>query len=113
MRSCNRLNAVTLGKDVATLGDNAFLFCLGLEKVEIQNPDFDTKGLESTIHYHTAIRPDGSLYTIPSVKIAGYEEVLYGTVDLAEPVWKEIPTGTKMEESGYHFFKFALRKIEE
>ena len=110
---CNRLNEVTLGKDVATLEDNAFLFCLGLEKVEIKNPDFDTKGLESTIHYHTAIRPDGSLYTIPSVSIAGYEEVLYGTVDLAEPVWKEIPTGTKMEESGYHFFKFVLRKIVE
>ena len=64
--------------------------------------------------YRTVINPDGTLCPIPSISISGYAEVLYGANDLTDKDgWELLPSGTKMEESGYHFFKYVLRKIEE
>ena len=68
-------------------------------------------GLEKAVVYRTAINPDGTLYPIPSISIPGYKEVLYGANDpTGKDGWQPIPSCAKMEESGYHFFKYVLER---
>ena len=74
------------------------------------------KVLGPAIHYHMAIKPDGSFYTIPSVSIEGYVEMLCGKKELTDPDWEELgPVGKKpMSDYGdYRFFKVVIKKIEE
>ena len=111
-KGCTHLGTVTGGKDLVAVGENAFYQCMSLEAISLENAAV-LDSLANAIVYHTAIDAEGKPYVIPFIDIPGYKNVLYGAVDLAEPDWKEIPTGTRMEESGYHFFKFVLKKIGE
>ena len=63
--------------------------------------------------YQTAIDKDGKPYPIPYIEAPGYENELYGTDRLEDPNWVLLDSGKPMEASGYHFFKFVLRKIED
>ena len=115
-KKCRKLNTVTLGNDVVSIGTNAFYLCTALEKIEILNPEFDVNCLDGAIVYQTAIRPDGSLYMIPSVSIAGYVEMLYGKKELVEANWDALgPVGERpmTDYRDYRFFKVAIKKIEE
>ena len=108
-KKCRKLNTATLGKDVVKVNEKAFYLCLDLEKIVVENPDA-LESLKDAIVYQTAIDPDGKPYPIPFIEVLGYKNVLYGTVDLVNPDWQPVPDGTKMEESGYHFFKYVLEE---
>ena len=115
-KKCYSLNTFTGGKNLASIGEKAFYLCASLESVVIENPNFDIEkgGLKEAIVYQTAIKEDGTLYTIPTVTIPGCAAVLYGTNDLTDPTsWTPVDPDKTMEASGYHFFKFVLKKIEE
>ena len=117
-KKCRKLNTVTLGNDVVSIGTNAFYLCTALEKIEILNPEFDVSCLDGAIVYQTAIRPDGSLYPIPDVTISGYAQFLYGKEELTDSEWinlgKVVP-GKPMEDylPPCRFFRIVLTKIEE
>ena len=111
-KGCTRLGTVTGGKNLVSVGENAFYQCMSLETIELENADV-LDSLKNAIVYQTAIDAQGKPYVIPRIDIPGYKNVLYGTVDLVEPKWEEVPEGTTMQESGYHFFKFVLKKIGE
>ena len=84
---------------------------MSLEKIEIGNPKFEVASIDDAVVYRAAFDSEGKLYTIPSIKLSGYKEVLYGTDDLTDPgSWKPVEAGKTMEESGYHFFKFVLEQ---
>ena len=116
-KNFNNLNAVTFGKDVAKFGEKAFLYCMSLESIEIGNPDFDLSSLDGAISYHTAIKPDGSLYPIPNVTVNGCQQTLEGKAALTDANWADlgaVDPGKPMEDyTGYHFFRIVLKKIEE
>ena len=111
-KGCTHLGTVTGGKDLVSVGENAFYQCMSLETISLENADV-LDSLKNAIVDQTAIKEDGSLYTIPAITLPNCESVLYGTVDLVEPKWVAVPEGTTMEASGYHFFKFVLKKIGE
>lgn len=110
-KKCRKLNTITLGKDVVKVGEKAFYLCLSLERIVAEDSAV-VSSIADAVVYQTAIRPDGSLYTIPSITVPGYVEVLYGTDDLAKPNWKKVDAGKTMEESGYHFFKYVLEEAK-
>ena len=113
LKKCYNLNAFTGGANLVTFGEKAFYLCSSLERIEIDNPSFDLEasGLQDAVVYQAAIRPDGTLYTIPAISLPGYKAVLYGTNDLSDPSgWRPVDQGQTMEESGYHFFKYVLEK---
>ena len=116
-KECLNLNTVKFGKDVAKVGEKTFLYCMSLETVEIDNPDFDLSSLDGAINYHTAVNPDGSLYPIPNVTVAGCQQTLEGKAALTDANWTdlgEVVPGKPMEEyAGYHFFRIVLKKIGE
>ena len=116
-KECLNLNTVKFGKDVAKVGEKTFLYCMSLESVEIDNPDFDLSSLDGAINYHTAIKPDGSLYPIPNVTVAGCQQTLEGKAALTDANWADLGAvvpGTPMEDyTGYHFFRIVLKKIGE
>lgn len=112
-KGCTRLGTVTGGKNLTSVGENAFYQCMSLETIQLDNADV-LETLKNAIVYQTAIKKDGSLYTIPSITLPGCKAVLYGTNDLGDPnSWQPVDSDKTMEESGYHFFKFVLKKIEE
>lgn len=110
---CGSISNVVVEPGITEIGEGFFYPCLSLTKILIWNSSA-INGLEKAVVYRTVINPDGTLCPIPSISIPGYEEVLYGANDLTDKDgWELLPSGTKMEESGYHFFKYVLRKIEE
>lgn len=112
-KGCTRLGTVTGGKNLVSVGENAFYQCMSLETIQLDNADV-LETLKNAIVYQTAIKKDGSLYTIPSITLPGCKSVLYGTNDLGDPdSWQPVDSDKTMEASGYHFFKFVLKKIEE
>ena len=116
LKKCYNLNAFTGGANLVTFGEKAFYLCSSLERIEIDNPSFDLEasGLQDAVVYQAAIRPDGTLYTIPAISLPGYKAVLYGTNDLSDPSgWRPVDQGRTMEESGYHFFKYVLEKRDK
>ena len=116
-KRCLYLNTVTFGKDVKKVGEKAFLYCMSLETIKIDNPDFDLSSLDGAINYHTAVKPDGSLYPIPNVTVTGYQQTLEGKENLTDANWTDlgpVVPGKAMENyGGYHFFRIVLKKIEE
>ena len=116
-KNFNNLNAVTFGKDVTKVGEKAFLYCMSLESVEIENPNFDLSSLDGAISYHTAIKSDGSLYPIPNVTVNGCQQTLEGKAALTDANWTDlgaVDPGKSMEDyTGYHFFRIVLKKVEE
>ena len=110
---CGSISNVVVEPGITEIGEGFFYPCLSLKSLRIEELAA-AHGLEKAVVYRTAINPDGTIYPIPSISIPGYEEVLYGANDLTDKDgWELLPSGTKMEESGYHFFKYVLRKIEE
>ena len=110
-KDCYFLNAVKIGKGVEKFGKKAFWFCMSLERIEIDNSEFEVASIDDAVIYRAAFDSAGKLYTIPSIKVSGYNEVLYGTDDLTDPgSWKPVEAGKTMEEAGYHFFKFVLEQ---
>lgn len=113
----NNLETLKLGKDVAKVGEKAFLYCMSLESIEIENPKFDLSSLDGAISYHTAIRPDGSLYPIPNVTVAGCQQTLEGKKELTDANWADLgavdPGKPMSDYTGYHFFRIVLKKIGE
>ena len=116
-KNCNNMATLKVGKNVVRIGEKAFLYCMSLESIEIENPNFDLSCLDSAISYHTAIRPDGSLYPIPNVTVKGCQQMLEGKKELTDANWTglgAVVPGKPMEDyTGYHFFKIVLKKIEE
>ena len=79
----------------------------GLGRLTIQGSGF----IQDAVVYQAAIRPDGTLYTIPAISLPGYKAVLYGTNDLSDPSgWRRVDQGRTMEETGYRFFQIRLEK---
>ena len=112
-KGCTRLGTVTGGKDLISVGENAFYQCMSLETIKLDNADV-LDSLKNAIVYQTAIKEDGSLYTIPAITLPNCESVLYGTNDLSDPnSWQPVDSNKTMQASGYHFFKFVLKKIGE
>ena len=101
------------GKVVATFGEKAFYLCLSLEQIVIENPGFDMDSLKDAIVYQAAIDDQGMVYPIPRIDAEGYDEELYGKVNLADGEWTKIgPVGSMtMEKSGCHFFQIRLERI--
>ena len=116
-KRCLYLNTVTFGKDVKKVGEKAFLYCMSLETIKIDNPDFDLSSLDGAINYHTAVKPDGSLYPIPNVTVTGYQQTLEGKANLTDANWTDlgavVPGKPMSDYTGYHFFRIVLKKIEE
>lgn len=107
-----KLSKVTVGKDVTTIGEKAFYKCMSLEKIVIDNPDFDINQLSKAVVYQLMLGEDGKLYPYPSIQAAGYEEVLYGKNDLSGE-WKKIEDWdreTPMQSTGYRFFQIRVQK---
>ena len=111
-KKCRKLNAVTLGADVESVGTNAFYLCVALERIKVENAEA-VESLKGAVVYQTAIDKDGKPYPIPYIEAPGYKNELYGTDSLEYPDWVLLDSGKPMEASGYHFFKFVLRKIED
>lgn len=116
-KKCRKMNSIALGKNVVSVGTNAFYLCVSLETIDVGNPaalDSLTKG---AIVYQTAIKPDGSLYPIPNVTATGYAQFLEGKAGLADTEWTDLgkvdPERTMESYEGYHFFRVVLRKIGE
>ena len=113
LKKCYNLNAFTGGEDLVSFGEKAFYLCPSLETITLKN-DAAQASLANAVVYQTAIRPDGTLYTIPAISLPGYKAVLYGTNDLSDPSgWRRVDQGWTMEESGYHFFKYVLEKRDK
>ena len=111
-KGCTRIGTVTGGKNLVSVGENAFYQCMSLETIQLDNADV-LETLKNAIVYQTAIKADGSLYTIPSITLPGYKSVLYGTNDLTDPdSWQPVDSDKTMQESGYHFFKFVLEAVK-
>ena len=111
-KKCRKLNTVTLGKDVVSVETNAFYLCVALERITVGNAEA-VESLKGAVVYQTAIDKDGKPYPIPYIEAPGYKNELYGTDRLKDPDWVLLDSGKPMEASGYHFFKFVLKKIEE
>ena len=113
----NNLEILQLGKDVAKVGEKAFLYCMSLESIQIENPNFDLSSLDGAINYHTAVNSDGSLYPIPNVTVAGCQQMLEGKKGLTDASWADlgavVPGKPMSDYTGYHFFRIVLKKIEE
>ena len=113
----NNLEILQLGKDVAKVGEKAFLYCMSLESIEIENPNFDLSSLDGAINYHTAVNSDGSLYPIPNVTVKGCQQTLEGKANLTDANWTDlgavVPGKPMSDYTGYHFFRIVLKKIEE
>ena len=110
---CGSISNAVVESGIVEIGAGFFYPCLSLKRLEIGNAAA-INGLENAVVYRTAINPDRTLSPIPSISIPGYEEVLCGANDPAgKDGWQPIPSCKKMEESGYHFFKYMLKKIEE
>ena len=107
---CGSISNAVLEFGITEIGAGFFYPCLSLKRLEIGNPAA-ANGLEKAVVYRTAINPDGTLSPIPSISIPGYQEVLCGRKELTDKDgWQQVQPGTKMEESGYHFFKYVLKR---
>ncbi len=109
-----KLNKVTVGKDVTTIGEKAFYKCMSLEKIVIENPDFDLTQLTDAVVYQLMLDESGVPYPYPSIQVAGYEEVLYGKYDLKDE-WVKVEGWNRqqtMQETGFRFFQIRLQKVE-
>ncbi len=109
-----KLNEVTVGRDVATIGEKAFYKCMSLEKIVIENPDFNVAQLTEAVVYQLMLDESGVPYVYPRIEVVGYEEVLYGKNDLKDD-WQKIEGWNRqqtMESTGYHFFQIRLQKSE-
>ena len=110
-KKCRKLNAVTLGTDVESVGTNAFYLCVALERIKVGNAAA-VESLEGAVVYQTAIDKDGKPYAIPYIDAPGYQNVLYATDDLANPVWQPIdPKEAFADGAPARFFKFVLEPI--
>ena len=116
-KKCYKLNTITGGKDLVSVGTNAFYLCLSLEKIMIDNPDFDLNSLNGAIIYKMAIKEDGSLYMIPEVTIADCTPTLWGRKDLNDQegwvnlgLLKDKNLEELKNEGVYHFFQVRLMK---
>ena len=108
---CRKLNAVTLGKDVVTVGTNAFYLCLGLEKITVGNAAA-VESLAGAVVIRAAFDSDGYPCMIPQIEAPGYENVLLATDNLADPKWEPIdPKEAFADGAPARFFKFVIRPI--
>ena len=106
---CGSISNAEVESCITEIGEGFFYPCLSLKKILIWNSSA-INGLEKAVVYRTAINPDGTLYPIPSISIPGYEEVLCGANDpTGKDGWEPVPSGTRMEDSGYHFFKYVFK----
>ena len=116
-KGCLNLGAVTLGKDVRTVGEEAFFLCPSLATLAFANPnlaDDDVAKLADAVVYTVAIDEAGKPYTIPEITIPGYGEVLEGKADLNDEDWTPLEAGKAMEEyQDIHFFRYVIRKVVE
>lgn len=111
-KKCSKLNMVTLGKDVTSVGTNAFYLCVALERIKVENAAALESLLNGAIVYRTALDPDNKPYVIPYIDAPGYKNVLYATDDLVNPVWRPIdPKEAFADGAPARFFKFVLEPI--
>ncbi len=107
-----KVRKVTVGKDVVAIGEKAFYKCMSLEKIVIENPNFDLTQLTEAVVYQLMLDDKGVPYIYPSIEVAGYTEMLEGKVNLTDPEWTPIgKVGTiPMQDTPYRFFRVVLTK---
>lgn len=115
----HQLKVVIGGKDLKKFGEKAFYHCMSLEKIVIENPDFDLNSLtNNSVIYQMALDENGKFFMIPSIQVSGYTENLWGkkSLDTKSNEWELIGPLAKQDledlKAGgvYHFFQTRLEK---